>query len=253
MRKTSVSVILLLIWIIISQSVKAQVKDTIYVYKYGDLLFSSMQKLKLGFISKNEAPSKWSKEKITYRTDGYQVYVTITGKPSGGKIGDDTIYADNQRIFTDGDRDAAIAVYKRYKSLFVFDAFKAKIYRGKLAAPDFGTDLAAKNYITRIRYTCKHTGVNFAGHYTIVEWGCGTECENIAIVNRINGKIFFSEINYGADEGFFGVSYKPDSRMLIGNSANLEDYKGYTLCRQYNRLKILEWTGKEFKIRYFDK
>lgn len=33
-------------------------------------------------------------------------------------------------------------------------------------------------------------GPNFAGHYTIVEWGCGTDCGEMAIVDAKTGRIF---------------------------------------------------------------
>lgn len=33
-------------------------------------------------------------------------------------------------------------------------------------------------------------GPSFAGNFTIAEWGCGTECEQIAIVDDKTGDVF---------------------------------------------------------------
>ena len=34
-------------------------------------------------------------------------------------------------------------------------------------------------------------GPNFAGHYTVATWGCGTGCTEFAIVNAKTGTVFF--------------------------------------------------------------
>src|SRR5262245_33590984 len=39
----------------------------------------------------------------------------------------------------------------------------------------------ARNYRTAIRSGMK-SGPNFAGHYTLVVWGCGTSCSSFAVV-----------------------------------------------------------------------
>jgi hypothetical protein len=35
------------------------------------------------------------------------------------------------------------------------------------------------------------TGPNFAGHYTIVTWGCGVACAEVGVVDARTGQVFF--------------------------------------------------------------
>jgi hypothetical protein len=78
------------------------------------------------------------------------------------------------------------------------------------AAPRFSTP-GQRRFRTVIRdWTTK--GPNFAGHYTIAEWGCGTGCEQIAVVDNESGSVY---------EGPFGVL----PRALVCLGANVEDDK----------------------------
>jgi len=123
--------------------------------------------------------------------------------------------------------------------------FRTSVYKGKLAPPDFKTDPGALIFRTQIKRQCKSENINFAGHFTVIEWGCGTECIDIAIVDRITGEIHYSDISYGTDEGFWGTEHKANSRLFIENSYNLMDHPGYKLVRKYERLKLFEWTGSK--------
>jgi hypothetical protein len=74
-------------------------------------------------------------------------------------------------------------------------------------------------------------GPNFAGHYTIVIWSCGSPCANLAIVNIQTGKIydppFGGVIGWGnceegpGDGGSNPLSYRIDSSLLV-ITGNLE-------------------------------
>ena len=54
-----------------------------------------------------------------------------------------------------------------------FQTYPAVISKHKPATLKLET-LKAKQHITAIRKAVRH-GPNFAGHYTVVEWGSGTE------------------------------------------------------------------------------
>jgi len=56
---------------------------------------------------------------------------------------------------------------------------------GKSADPKFATP-GQRIFRTVIRDWTKK-GPNLAGHFTIAEWGCGTGCEQIAIVDNQSG------------------------------------------------------------------
>ena len=55
-------------------------------------------------------------------------------------------------------------------------------------------------------------GPNFAGHYTVVIWGCGTSCQSMAIVDAKNGRVYMQGVTAEA-----GVKYQINSRLLIVN------------------------------------
>ena len=61
------------------------------------------------------------------------------------------------------------------------------IYHGKPARPIIAREFHA--YRTMIRKGA-NSDVEFAGHYTIPRWGCGTECNGFVIVDSISGKIY---------------------------------------------------------------
>jgi hypothetical protein len=194
---------------------KAMQRDTIY--KYGDFLIEASDTTRIDFIIK-KSPNK----KITSKGD--------------------TIYENEKYlILGDDDKTAILGVYKKYKLEYKFSKFPAVIYTRKLAVPNFKTDTAAYLFRTQIRNRCKLARINFAGHYTVVKWGCGSDCQEIAIVDRIDGKIYYSnqpEINGNA----YGFKCGPDSQMLILNSGLLERHKGYARSSPVAEVKTIEWT-----------
>jgi len=69
-----------------------------------------------------------------------------------------------------------------------FEDYPVKeIYRGAPATPQLSKN--QRYFRTRIREGAK-SNVEFAGHYTIPRWGCGTGCSAIAIVDSITGQVY---------------------------------------------------------------
>ena len=70
-------------------------------------------------------------------------------------------------------------------------------------------------------------GPNFAGHYTIVRWGCGSPCLMIAIIDLKTGRIFPPPFHHGPGHSYFQLpwafpmepplAYRTDSRLLMAN------------------------------------
>lgn len=177
------------------------VRDSIY--KIGDILFEGKKNAKFEFVKKGEKPKN--------------------------KIKGDTLYVDNDLILLgDINEITSPGIYKKFKFKSQFHDFKTeRIYKEKLAKPNFLTDRHAKRFITRIKDGCENTGVNFAGHYTIVEWGCGALCQELAIVDRITGEIIFSQIPFDTIDGHSGSEYRINSRMLIINTEPLSEFSEY--------------------------
>ena len=71
-----------------------------------------------------------------------------------------------------------------------FTAFPAvDTFRGRPAAVRFGSDTLAWRFRTAIRSGAT-SGPNFAGHLTLVTWGCGTECQVTVILDARTGEIY---------------------------------------------------------------
>ncbi len=93
-------------------------------------------------------------------------------------------------------------------------------FTGKPVPPDFKNDPDAKRFATRIREGATK-GPNFAGRYTIIEWGCGSECQSFAIVDAKTGAIFSPPFSTA-----WGMMYRLDSSLLIVNPVTPEAAAG---------------------------
>lgn len=70
-----------------------------------------------------------------------------------------------------------------------FSDYPAAVYSGPLAEPDVRSHARSGKYRTTIRYAAKERP-DFAGHYKIARWGCGTDCIGFAIIDSITGKVY---------------------------------------------------------------
>jgi hypothetical protein len=182
-------------------------------------------------------------------------YIPATEKSYKITSKGDTLFHDYLTTIL-GDKKYNTEVYVKYYSKYKFSKFLVdSIYQGKLATPNvsiiknnkYWESIKKCNYLDINQWKeylisrCKENGINFAGHYTIVEWGCGCQCQIMAIIDRISGKIYFPDIPDDHIDGYYGAQYHKDSRMIIANSAILEDYKGYYLKYFDCYPKIYEW------------
>lgn len=97
---------------------------------------------------------------------------------------------------------------------FTFGEFPAsQNLVGDIFLPDFaGRDSEFSRYRTRITHAANQ-GVNFAGHYSIVEIGCGTSCRFAYVVDLRTGKII--SFPYGGEDHYqMTLLYSPDSRLV---------------------------------------
>lgn len=132
------------------------------------------------------------------------------------------------------------------KPLPKFEDFPiAEVFKGTPALPLFRTP-HQRTFRTRIREAASN-GPNFAGHYTIVEWMCGSNCAGTAMVDEKTGEAFdqpFEVVEFPpmfdyVDEFHDAMSYKVDSRLLV-----LHGCPNQEGCGSY----YLEWTGVKFKL-----
>lgn len=92
----------------------------------------------------------------------------------------------------------------------LFEKYECIISDFKLVKPNFNQYPEFKKFKTRISKACEE-GVNFANKYTVVTWGCGTNCQYSLLVDRTNGKIF------KGISSTYGLKYKKGSTLLIVN------------------------------------
>lgn len=112
----------------------------------------------------------------------------------------------------------------------------------KLASKITLTTAQAKRYRTVISEEGK-LGANFAGHYRLVIWGCGTDCRSFAIVDRATG-IAHTPDSIRLVTGAIGndqprLDFRQDSRLLVINGAINEQEEGSF---------FYEWTGRDLKL-----
>jgi hypothetical protein len=138
-----------------------------------------------------------------------------------------------------------------------FTQYSARVENIKNVKVNLKSHKSANMFRTNLRNAAKE-GVNFAGHFILATWGCGTNCSQSAIIDARNGRVFFPAQLEGAGFGFCDlpdntepILYKPNSRLLV-----LSGYKGGDLEKNNSRCGVyyLEWTGAGFRqVRFVEK
>lgn len=123
------------------------------------------------------------------------------------------------------------------------DFSAGEVFHGQPAEPILVT-AQDKSYRTALREGARK-GPDFAGHYTIVEWGEGSSVITFAVVDAISGKVFhnpFGPIGFpwlGAASGrsYNGLRYRLDSSLLVIDGcpyrANPDSKAGTGACGTY--------------------
>jgi len=134
-------------------------------------------------------------------------------------------------------------------ALKFMDFAVAADFHGKPAAPILTTK-TQRMFRTAIREAAAK-GPNFAGHYTIAEWGCGSGCMSSVVVDAVSGKVFatpFRTLSMPLPESeggheYQGAVYQLKSRLLIADGCPEE-----ANCGTY----YYEWNDNKFKRLRFD-
>lgn len=102
-----------------------------------------------------------------------------------------------------------------------FEQYPAKLFKGRKAKIQLKTNPMARMFRTMITDTYysrgymnewhESTGLNFAGHYCFAYWGCGSPCQQAAIVDVRTG------IVYDAPAASYGYKFRRDSRLVVVN------------------------------------
>ncbi len=122
-----------------------------------------------------------------------------------------------------------------------------EIYRGA-AAPVILDTRRARTFRTRLREDSR-AGANFAGHYAVVFWGCGTGCAQVAVVDARTGRVYWPPVDYvdvpaPTDEtpAAEHPNFRPDSKLLVLTRNRYDGRGGYTayyFLFERNRFRLL--------------
>jgi len=111
------------------------------------------------------------------------------------------------------------------------------VYHGSLAPVDLASSPKARRFRTVLRRGAEE-GPNYAGHLTVVTWGCGTSCIDVALVDARTGRVTPSPIGAG-----YGVQHHLDSRLLVIDRVPCSDTSWAAPYAVF-----LEWTGRALRI-----
>jgi hypothetical protein len=142
------------------------------------------------------------------------------------------------------------------------------VFTGAPAMPILATS-EEKHYGTRIRNgvltgsdvwngswrnPIKSNGPNFAGHYFIIRWGCGSQCSMMATVDAKTGNIYGPPLSGAGSELYLPldnlsdmeVDFKPDSSLLVLRNA-CKDFRNRSSCGVY----YFNWQETRFVLLKF--
>lgn len=120
-----------------------------------------------------------------------------------------------------------------------------EIYKGRAARVRLDSS-KARMFRTRLREDSR-SGPNFAGHYTVVIWGCGTGCAQMGVVDAKTGKVYFPPVEWMdipdmEDEQSRGKFFRLDSKLLVITKSNYDinrSYTAYYYLFDKNRFRLL--------------
>ena len=150
-----------------------------------------------------------------------------------------------------------------------------EIFKGTPAAPKI-VRLNERRYRTRIREGVskgwgvfrdgkEQPGPNFAGHYIVVSWGCGSPCAMIAVVDAETGIVYDPPLCWGSCAQSFAipllelrvaeVDYRLNSRLMVMKASPEQSNRLHAPCfayyflRQENGWTLLRrmWLRDSFK------
>ena len=100
-------------------------------------------------------------------------------------------------------------------------------------------------------------GPDFAGHFTVAAWGCGSSCMSGAVVDARSGRVLFPDAMQdvtaihvtgrepdGSEPPFYALRWRRDSRLLVVVGAQHED-------EARDGVAFYLWTGTGLRLLRF--
>lgn len=152
-------------------------------------------------------------------------------------VPEDTLYKDNNLLILQSEQSTD-TLYRFHSQL---DATPFEVELQAVKPPrklNFDSSEFKKRYITAITHGVNELGVNFAGKYCLVSWGCGSPCQSSAIVDMKTGMV------YNGLPSAVGYRFKKNSRVLITNPPDSSDY--FPKARIVPYPEQYAWTDKKW-------
>jgi hypothetical protein len=147
----------------------------------------------------------------------------------------------------------------RFEDYPVTEMFTGKPAEPILSSPEIrryrtrirnGVSTAADVWNGSWRNPIKKEGPNFAGHYFVIRWGCGSECVMMAIVDAKTGIVYDPPLSGVGSELFvpldnlsdMEVDFQPDSSLLVLRNA----------CRDFSKRNSCGVFYFNWKDNHFD-
>lgn len=128
-----------------------------------------------------------------------------------------------------------------------FDDYPVReIYKGRIAPVILDTR-RARMFRSRLREDSRQRP-NFAGHYTVVFWGCGTGCAQLAVVDARTGRVYWPPLESSdipvspEDTAAPHPNFRPDSKLLVLTRSHYDARGGrtaYYYLFDKNRFRLL--------------
>ena len=111
-----------------------------------------------------------------------------------------------------------------------------QVYKGKPARVNLKSHKSARSFRTRLRAAARQ-GPKFAGRMAVAMWGCGTSCQQLALIDARTGRVVFGPT------ASHGARYRLKSRLLTVNAE--EDIRE---AWEANGLKRPAWAKTEYYV-----
>jgi hypothetical protein len=93
-----------------------------------------------------------------------------------------------------------------------------KTFSGKPVPVNLRSHSKARLFRTMLKLSAEK-GPNFAGHYTVGTWGCGSDCRMVAVIDAVTGRVYFAPFQVST-----GATFHLDSSLFIANESESDRY-----------------------------
>jgi hypothetical protein len=122
-----------------------------------------------------------------------------------------------------------------------FPVAASDVYRGR-PSPIVRTNLGANGaYVDSVLRSYSGERPDFAGHLTVVQWGCGSPCQMVMFIDTRTGRVVPQSLN-----NVGGVEYQRSSRLLVADPGRPEP-EDPPDCSACGRTAYYVWEGGQLR------